>query len=103
LVEALGFRDHPSSQYAVETQVVNSHPSLGADEHEASRRLKSELFIQMDGMASSLHNGGMVMVLATTNCPWDLDDALRRAQLALSPPTRLATRTNFTPNLHQIH
>lgn len=63
-------------------------------EHEASRRLKTELFAQMDGIASSTtsNNGtsqqnrmdssvttGMsIMVLATTNCPWDLDEALRR-------------------------
>jgi MoxR-like ATPase len=50
----------------------------GADEHEASRRMKSEIFTQMDGMPSALHNGGLMMVLATTNCPWDLDEALRR-------------------------
>ena len=50
----------------------------GTDEHEASRRLKSELFTQMDGLATSLHSGGLVLVLATTNCPWDLDEALRR-------------------------
>lgn len=33
---------------------------------------------QMDGVMSSASGGGRVMVMATTNCPWDLDDALRR-------------------------
>jgi katanin p60 ATPase-containing subunit A1 len=62
-------------------------------EHEASRRLKTEIFSQMDGIASSNNSGsssgtkegeggapgaGRVMVLATTNCPWDLDEAIRR-------------------------
>ena len=52
-----------------------------AGEHEASRRLKSELLSQMDGIPGGGGGGGveeMVMVLATTNKPWDLDDALRR-------------------------
>ena len=48
----------------------------GEGEHEASRRLKTELFSQMDGISSS--RGQRVMVLATTNCPWDLDEAMRR-------------------------
>jgi len=48
------------------------------DEHEASRRLKTEFFSQMDGIQSSGTVGGRVMVLATTNCPWDLDEAMRR-------------------------
>lgn len=70
-------------------------------EHEASRRFKSELLSQMDGITSgaspapaSVAEGGAdaegddigpggeasnsVMVLATTNSPWDLDDAMRR-------------------------
>ena len=38
--------------------------------------------MQMDGVASggpaTDGSGGQVMVLATTNCPWDLDDAIRR-------------------------
>eukprot|EP00602_Paraphysomonas_sp_CaronLab_P006428 CAMPEP_0185030678 /NCGR_PEP_ID=MMETSP1103-20130426/17677_1 /TAXON_ID=36769 /ORGANISM="Paraphysomonas bandaiensis, Strain Caron Lab Isolate" /LENGTH=657 /DNA_ID=CAMNT_0027565891 /DNA_START=53 /DNA_END=2023 /DNA_ORIENTATION=- len=53
--------------------------SRGAEgEHEASRRLKTEFFSQMDGVASSGQGTSGVMVLATTNCPWDLDEAIRR-------------------------
>jgi len=48
----------------------------GANEGDASRRLKVELLQQMDGVPSS--GAATVMVLATTNKPWDLDDALRR-------------------------
>ena len=50
-------------------------------EHEASRRFKSELLSQMDGVASGDNakgEGKNVIVLATTNCPWDVDEAMRR-------------------------
>jgi len=48
-----------------------------SSESEAGRRLKVEMLQQMDGVNSGGEHG-MVMVLATTNKPWDLDDALRR-------------------------
>ena len=70
----------------------------GDGEHESSRRVKTELMVQMDGVGGddddendgSGDGGGeatgaaeaegkkTVIVLAATNMPWDLDEALRR-------------------------
>uniref|UniRef100_A0A8C1JH45 Katanin p60 ATPase-containing subunit A1 n=2 Tax=Cyprinus carpio TaxID=7962 RepID=A0A8C1JH45_CYPCA len=52
-----------------------------SDEHEASRRVKSEILVQMDGVGGAQESDDpskMVMVLAATNFPWDIDEALRR-------------------------
>ncbi|KAE8655683.1 Katanin p60 ATPase-containing subunit A1 [Hibiscus syriacus] len=51
-------------------------------EHELSRRVKSELLVQVDGVNNKGTNEDgsrkIVMVLAATNFPWDIDEALRR-------------------------
>ncbi|CAG5041337.1 unnamed protein product [Parnassius apollo] len=69
--------------YAPSTIFIDEVDSLcavrGADsEHEASRRFKAELLIQMDGLAAVFNQDKVVMVLAATNHPWDIDEAFRR-------------------------
>ncbi|XP_076268284.1 katanin p60 ATPase-containing subunit A-like 2 [Rhynchophorus ferrugineus] len=44
-------------------------------QHEAAKRFKSELLVNLDGISS---NDEHIIVLASTNAPWDLDNALLR-------------------------
>jgi ATP-dependent 26S proteasome regulatory subunit len=48
-----------------------------SDEHEASRRLKTEFMIQMDGIKQQ-RDSQSVLVISCTNCPWDIDEAVLR-------------------------
>ncbi len=52
-----------------------SHRSSDGGEHEGSRRMKTELLIQMDGLSKTNDH---VFLLAASNLPWDLDMAMLR-------------------------
>ena len=67
----------PSTIFLDELESIMSQrgSSGGVSEHEGSRRMKTELLIQMDGLAKS---DDLVFVLAASNLPWELDRAMLR-------------------------
>ncbi|CAM9615512.1 unnamed protein product [Ascophyllum nodosum] len=52
--------------------------SRGEGEHEASRRLKTEFLVQLDGVGSGDGEEERLLVLAATNLPQELDEAVLR-------------------------
>ncbi len=49
--------------------------SRGEGESEASRRIKTEFLVQMQGVGNNMDG---VLVLGATNIPWQIDSAIRR-------------------------
>jgi vacuolar protein-sorting-associated protein 4 len=49
--------------------------SRGEGESEASRRIKTEFLVQMNGVGN---DDTGVLVLGATNIPWQLDNAIKR-------------------------
>lgn len=85
--------------------LLSSRKSDG--EHEASRRFKTEFMTNMDGIVKTGgdengdENGKHLLVIAATNCPWDIDSAVlrrfpRRIYVPLPDPT---TRKALLKNL----
>uniref|UniRef100_K3XA84 AAA+ ATPase domain-containing protein n=1 Tax=Globisporangium ultimum (strain ATCC 200006 / CBS 805.95 / DAOM BR144) TaxID=431595 RepID=K3XA84_GLOUD len=76
-----------------------------ATEHEASRRVKTELLVQINGVPSIEHEGARVMLLAATNLPWELDEAMRRRltkRVYIPLPEADARRALFHLNLKRV-
>lgn len=97
--------------YAPSTIFIDEIDSLcsrrGSDsEHEASRRVKSELLVQMDGLGSANDEPAkVVMVLAATNFPWDIDEALRRRlekRIYIPLPTQQGREALLAINLREV-
>ena len=71
-------------------------------EHEASRRMKTELLIQLDGLIKS--RSDRVFLLAASNLPWELDMALLRRlekRILVTLPTPEARTQMMVANLPQ--
>lgn len=100
----------PSTVFIDEVDSVAS--KRGGGDHESSKKMKTEFFIQMDGVSSEaaeepneetkgepLKN---VMVLAATNRPWDLDEAMIRRlekRIYVPLPEEKGRRVLFDINL----
>uniref|UniRef100_A0AAR2IKU1 Katanin p60 ATPase-containing subunit A-like 2 n=1 Tax=Pygocentrus nattereri TaxID=42514 RepID=A0AAR2IKU1_PYGNA len=91
----------PSTIFLDELESVMSQRGVGqGGEHEGSRRMKTELLVQMDGLARS---NDLVFVLAASNLPWELDHAmLRRLEKRIlvglpSGPARKAMINHWLP------
>nr|CQR66247.1 Katanin-like protein 2, isoform L3 [Mus musculus] len=66
----------PSTIFLDELESVMSQRGMvPGGEHEGSLRMKTELLVQMDGLARS---EDLVFVLAASNLPWELDCAMLR-------------------------
>jgi len=89
--------------------LLSSRKSEG--EHEASRRFKTEFMTNLDGIVTNGgggdgndKNGKHLLVIAATNCPWDIDSAVlrrfpRRIYIPLpDPTTRKALLKNLLKN-----
>ncbi|XP_039115940.1 katanin p60 ATPase-containing subunit A-like 2 isoform X2 [Dioscorea cayenensis subsp. rotundata] len=92
----------PSTIFLDEIDAIISQRGEARSEHEASRRLKTELLIQMDGLTKT---NELVFVLAATNLPWELDAAmLRRLEKRIlvplpEPEARLAMFKDLLPDI----
>lgn len=83
---AVAQRYAPSVVFIDEVDALAGTRDAEGEGNGASHRFKSELLQQMDGLVSRAGAGreqraaaaNGVLVLAATNCPWDIDAALRR-------------------------
>lgn len=93
----------PSTIFLDELEAIMSQRgSTGGAEHEGSRRMKTELLVQMDGLAKT---DDLVFLLAASNLPWELDHAMLRRlekRILVDLPTFDARKAMFKHHLPRI-
>jgi len=90
----------PTTIFIDELDSLMSARGGGDGEHEGSRRMKTELLIQMDGLLRDTQD--QVFLLAASNLPWDLDDAMLRRlekRVLVNLPSAAAREAMFRTNL----
>lgn len=90
-------KSKPSVIFIDEIDSVATVRSEG--ENEASRRMKTEIMTQMDGMGHDMEG---ILVLAATNRPWEIDTAILRRlpkKVYISLPEAAARTHMFQLNL----
>ncbi|XP_059165954.1 katanin p60 ATPase-containing subunit A-like 2 isoform X2 [Physella acuta] len=94
----------PSTIFLDEIESVMSQRGSqgGGGEHEGSRRMKTELLVQMDGLSKT---DDLVFLLAASNLPWELDHAMLRRlekRILVDLPTHEARRAMFKHHLPPV-
>ncbi|CAF1037297.1 unnamed protein product [Rotaria sp. Silwood1] len=88
----------PSTIFLDELDAIMSQRGSGGNagsEHEGSRRMKTELLVQLDGLAKT---DDLVFLLAASNLPWELDHAMLRRlekRVLVDLPTKEARQAMF--------
>ncbi|XP_071171460.1 katanin p60 ATPase-containing subunit A-like 2 isoform X4 [Mytilus galloprovincialis] len=94
----------PSTIFIDELEAIMSQRGSqgGTSEHEGSRRMKTELLVQMDGLAKT---DDLVFLLAASNLPWELDQAMLRRlekRIIVDLPTLEARKAMFKFHLPSV-
>ena len=94
----------PSTIFIDELEAIMSQRGSqgGISEHEGSRRMKTELLVQMDGLSKT---DDLVFLLAASNLPWELDQAMLRRlekRIIVDLPTTEARKAMFKHHLPPV-